>query len=327
VVEMYQQYQSESGQAIDPAVVEKVYEVTRGQPGLVSWFGELLTETYNKVKTEPIGEETWEYAWNGARRLEPNNTVMNLIAKARMEEYQGFLIKLFTNQAMPFYFHDPLHNYLYMHGIIEPEVIREENGKLADLCRFTSPFIQECLYDALGRELIEDRRNVLALHPLDDLADVFNPLVLNLPALLQRYKDYLARLKAKGINPWKSQPRRKTDIQLTESVGHFHLYAWLHQAIGHYCVVSPEFPTGNGKVDLHIRYEGRRGLIEVKSFVDMKKLNTGKLQAAAYAKKVGLNEVTMAVFIPVLDEDILAKLSTTSTHDGVLVTVVMIGWF
>ena len=40
VEELYRQYQEESGQQIEPAVVEKVYEVTRGQPGLVSWFGE-----------------------------------------------------------------------------------------------------------------------------------------------------------------------------------------------------------------------------------------------------------------------------------------------
>jgi hypothetical protein len=37
---------------------------------------------------------------------------------------------------------------------------------------------------------------------------------INLPALLTRYKDYLDRLRAKGINPWKKQPRRKKDLKL-----------------------------------------------------------------------------------------------------------------
>jgi len=326
VVEMYQQYQTESGQAIDSAVVEKVYEVTRGQPGLVSWFGELLTEKYNLDKDKAIDLHAWLRVWNAARFLEPNNTVMNLIAKARMGEYQEFLLKLFAHADIPFSFHDPLHNHLYMHGVIEPETTEESSGQFVNLCRFTSPFIQDCVYEALGKEFVGSH-SILTLNPLDRLDDVFNPPILNLPALLQRYKDYLARLKAKGINPWKSQPRRETDIQLTEAVGHFHLYAWLHQAIGRRAVVSPEFPTGNGKVDLHIRYEGKQGLIEVKSFVDTYQLDKDKLKTAAYAKQVGLNEVTMAVFIPVLDEEILAKLSTVSTHDGVLVTVVMIGWF
>ena len=30
--------------------------------------------------------------------------------------------------------------------------------------------------------------------------------------------------------------------------------------------ISPEFPTDNGKVDLHIVYEGKKGIIEDKSF-------------------------------------------------------------
>ncbi len=340
VVEMYQQYQTETGQAIDSIVVEKVYEVTRGQPGLVSWFGELLTETYNltppypflqggkKIAVlEPIEWPTWRLVWHKSRFVEPNNTIMNLIAKVKMEEYQGFLANLFTGTDIPFYFHNPLHNYLYMHGIISPETIEEENGELLEICRFTSPFIQDCIYQALGNEFVAKNPTVLALHPLDGLDDVFDSPVLNLPALLQRYKDYLARLKAKGINPWKLQPRRETDIQLTEAVGHFHLYAWLQQAIGHYCMVSPEFPTGNGKVDLHIRHENKQGLIEVKSFVDTKRLKKDKPKTADYAKQLGLSEVTMAVFIPVLDEDILAKLSGTETHNGIQVTVVMIGWF
>lgn len=58
VYDMYEQYQTESGQMVDPDVVKKVYEVTRGQPGLVSWFGMLLTETYNPGPSQPIGRRT-----------------------------------------------------------------------------------------------------------------------------------------------------------------------------------------------------------------------------------------------------------------------------
>ncbi|MCP4689719.1 MAG: hypothetical protein GY859_16820, partial [Desulfobacterales bacterium] len=164
--------------------------------------------------------------------------------------------------------HDSTHSYLFTHGVIDSDRIAEANGELKKVCRFASPFIQRCLYDALGRELIAYRSPIRALRPADDLADVFKGPNLNLPALLDRYKDYLARLKAAGINPWKDQPRRKTDFHLTEAVGHFHLYAWLQAAVGKRCVVSPEFPTGNGKVDLHLKCREMRGIIEVKSFVD-----------------------------------------------------------
>ena len=88
---------------------------------------------------------------------------------------------------------------------------------------------------------------------------------LNLPALLSRYKAYLVRMKAKGLNPFKDQPRR-TDLHYTEAVGHFHLYAWLKEALDQLCVISPEFPTGNGKGDVHVRCRDTEGIIEVKSF-------------------------------------------------------------
>lgn len=214
-----------------------------------------------------------------------------------------------------------------MHGIIEPTIEQDTGGELVATCRYTSPFIQDCLYQALRDELVAQTDAVLALHPLDELDDVFASVGLNLPALLTRYKDYLARLKAAGINPWKAQPRRETDYQLTEAVGHFHLYAWLQQTIGKGCVINPEFPTGNGRVDIHVQCDQQRGLIEVKSFVDARRFKRDKVQAAAYAQQMGLDEVTMAVFIPVLDEGILAELSVTETHDGIQMQVVMIGWF
>ncbi len=50
VTDLFEQYQAESGQRIDPEVIRAVYETTRGQPGLVGWFGELLTEKFNPYK-------------------------------------------------------------------------------------------------------------------------------------------------------------------------------------------------------------------------------------------------------------------------------------
>jgi hypothetical protein len=325
VNELYRQYQEESNQIIEAAVIEKVYQSTQGQPGLVSWFGELLTEKYNPGPTQVIDMKTWENVWLNARFVEPNNTVMNLIAKARMPEYQTFLIKLFNSNNIPFSFHSFLCNYLYLHGIIESVNIQVTNGKPGKMCRFSSPFIQDCLYYALTDDIIDDIP-ILPLHPLDNLADVFEATRLNLPTLLTRYKDYLVRLRAQGINPWKEQPRRKTDLKLTEAVGQFHLFTWLREAVGRRCVVSPEFPTGNGKVDIHLQCGKLLGIIEVKSFVDSYQIKEDQKQAAHYAKNLGIDDVTIALFIPVLEETVLEKLSSKEAINGVEVTVVAIGW-
>jgi len=218
VKELYRQYQEESSQPIEPAVVEQVYQTTKGQPGLVSWFGELLTEKYTPGADKTLDEETWKQVWLSARSKEPNNTLLNLIAKAREPAYQDFLTTLFTTSNVPFFFHQPLHNYLYLQGLIEPTLETSPSGETQDVCRFTSPFVQRCLYDALSNEIIGSETPILALEPLDELTDVFASASLNLPALLTRYKDYLVRLREKGINPWKEQPRRnevttQSDVQ------------------------------------------------------------------------------------------------------------------
>jgi len=322
VTDLYDQYQNESGQKIEPTVVEQVYQTTQGQPGLVSWFGELLTETYNPGTL--IDMETWKIVWQNARFVEPNNTVMNLIAKAREPEYQQFLIKLFGNNNIPFSCHRPVCNYLYLHGIIKPfSITFPELGKI---CRFTSPFIQDCLYYALTDEIIGSERHILPLDPLDELTDVFASTSLNLPALLTRYKDYLARLRAQNINPWIDLPRRKTDLHLIEAVGHFHLFSWLRDAVREDCIVSPEFPAGSGQVDIHLRCGTQRGIIEIKSFVKHSQIKSAQDQAADYAKHLSLDRVTVALFIPVLDETVLEKLSSQVVLNGVEVNVVAIGW-
>lgn len=326
VKELYHQYQQESGQPVEAGVVEQISHATNGQPGMVSWFGELLTEKYNPGQNQAINIQSWKQVWHKARFIEPNNTVMNLIAKAKIPEYQAFLIELFTRSNLAFSFHDPLCSYLFLHGIVTSETIMPASEELEEICRFSSPFLQDCLYHALSREIVVKITSILTLPLLDKLADVFAGSSLDLPALLTRYQDYLVRLKAQGINPWKKQPRRKTDLQLTEKVGHFHLFGWLKEAVGRRCVVSPEFPTGNGQVDIHLQCGQRRGIIEVKSFVDSYQIESDQKQAADYAKNLGLSSVTIALFIPVLEETVLETLSTTEVINGIEVSIVAIGW-
>jgi hypothetical protein len=52
-----------------------VYDVTRGQPDLVGWFGEWLTETYNPGPNTAIGWTTWEDVYRSAWVKEWNMAV------------------------------------------------------------------------------------------------------------------------------------------------------------------------------------------------------------------------------------------------------------
>jgi hypothetical protein len=215
-----------------------------------------------------------------------------------------------------------------MNGMIDESVVsdpaRPETSNV--VCRFSSPFVQLSLFSAFTRDMFGDRGPLLEIEFTDSLADVFTPEGIDAPRLLARYRGYLKRLKAKGIDPWVGQPRR-TDLQLTEAVGHFHLYAWLRNAVtGYPCSITPEFPTGNGRVDLALKMRDHTAIIEVKSLVTTAQLPRYREQAARYAKQLGLLHATLVVFAPVEDEAVLTPLMGDEEHDGVRVTTVPFGW-
>ena len=83
VRQMFGDYQSESGQEIESHVIETLYEKTSGQPGLVGWFGELLTEKYNAEPAKTIDTNLWHEVYSSACNIEHNNTVQNILIKGK----------------------------------------------------------------------------------------------------------------------------------------------------------------------------------------------------------------------------------------------------
>ncbi len=79
-------------------------------------------------------------------------------------------------------------------------------------------------------------------------------------------------------------------------------------------------------MDLHLNCGTKYAIIEVKSFKTLAKTELAQQQAAHYAKRLSLNQVTIALFVPVEDEDVLNELSGQRIIDGVKVFVSAIGW-
>ena len=83
----------------------------------------------------------------------------------------------------------------------------------------------------------------------------------------------------------------------------------------------------NGYLGPTLKYQGdhKKGLIEVKRFVNAYMLKDSIKQAAKYASKIRHDTVTVAMFAPFTDENILTQLSVSETIDNVTVNVVAIG--
>lgn len=302
VTKIYQWYERESGQKVGEAVIQRLFYETRGQPGLTCWLGELLTEGcegYQPDTNRPIDMNDFEKIFAAATYDLPNANIMNIISKARQEPYQRHVLELFrTDSKMDFSFDSPYTNFLYMHGVIDKEII----GTTQRYVRFANPFIQKRLFNYFSRELY---RNVGQLYsPQADLDRVTAAGKLDIRAMIVLYQQYLQK-----NNTWlfKEAPRR-SDMRVREAVFHFNLYAYLNEflkSIGG--IVYPEFPTGNGKVDLLIDYKGNRSVLELKSFTNLHLYREALPRAAQYARSLGLPEIHVIFFVEALDEENIKK--------------------
>jgi hypothetical protein len=296
VVYLFDWYIRESGQSIDPEVVNRIWYEFQGQPGLTCWFGELLTETYNKEGSDqPITMAYFEGVYADALDLLPNNNILNLISKAKQEPYKSLVLELFqTQKKIKFTYRDPIVNFLYMNGVVSVEqVSRGEN-----YVKFACPYVQKQLFDYFARELYSEMDGLY--DPFEDLSDTITDKSIDIRRLLQRYEQYLQANREMVL---KDAPRRKKDLRVYEAVFQFHLYFYLVSFFRGYDVqVFPEFPTGNGSIDLLIRYAGLLFGLELKSFANQQSYRKALDQAAKYGRKLGVTAIWLVLFIENVDD-------------------------
>jgi len=295
VVSLFDCYQQERKQKIEPEVVERIWTEFQGQPGLTCWFGELLTETYNQVLEQPITMALFEGVYAATLNLLPNNNILNLISKAKQEPYKSLILELFqTKDKMNFTYDDPTVNFLYMNGVISIEKVSLTEYYV----KFPCPYIQKRLFNYFARALYQKMDGLYS--PFEDLSDTITDQNINFPRLLQRYEQYLQANREMVL---KDAPRRKNDLRVFEAVFQFHLYLYLVSFFRGYEVqVVPEFPTGNGAIDFLIRYAGQLFGLELKSFANQPEYRKALKQAAKYGKQLGVTSIWLVLFVEAVDD-------------------------
>ena len=290
---VFQWYAQETGQTIAPDVIARLYDETQGHPGLTCWFGELLTETYNPQPTQPITAEAFQTIYARATKALPNNTILNIISKAKQPPYKEMVLKLFkTEQKQEFTYDDPRLNFLYLHGVIDVEE-QAENFYV----KFASPFVQKRLFNYFAHELFQEMGNLY--EPFEELEDTITNDRLALENLVKRYQQYLQRNKEWLL---RDAPRR-ADLRIYEAVYHFNFYRYLYEFLTpRKGLVYPEFPTGNGKIDLILKYRGQVYGIEIKSYTDRSGYREALIQAARYGQQLGLTEIALICFVETIAE-------------------------
>ncbi len=206
VNDMFGCYQRESGEKIEHNVIKSLFYETRGQPGIVCWFGELLTEGFEDYKPEtgrPMTSDDFEEFFAGAVNVLPNNNVLNIISKAKQTPYKDMVLNLFrTDEKIRFRYDDPDISFLYMNGVIDSEKAGREI-----YVRFSSPFVQKRLFNYFAYELFGYMGKLI--EPFEDLDDTFAEDGLNIRNLMRRFEIHL-----KKNREWllKDAPKRKDNL-------------------------------------------------------------------------------------------------------------------
>jgi len=296
--EMFMCYENETGHVIKQDVIDRIYQETCGQPGLVSWFGELVTEGYEHYqpdKAKPITMKEFDEIYVDAINILPNNTILNILSKATQSPNTEFLLELFnTKVTVPFRFDDKLTNFLYMNGVIDHSEKRENK---APTIKFSSPFVQKRLFNYFSYDYFKNIGDIVT--PFEDLSHIVTHDSIHIKNLLKRYENYL-----KCNHDWllKKAPRR-SDLKIYEAMYHFNLFVYIVNLFENYeTIVWPEFPTGNGKVDLIIKHAHKLYALEIKSYKDKPGFDKAIKQASKYAKKLKLDIIYLVVFVESIDE-------------------------
>jgi len=317
VKHIFNWYEKESKQTIDPDVIDRIYYEFRGQPGLTCWFGELLTEEYNNDHSQPITKNQFDYVYSDAINVLPNNNILNLISKVKQLPYQHFVLKLFqTNEKIHFKYDNDQINYLYMNGVIDIE-----KDALKTFIRFSSPFVQKRLFSHFSEKLFDEPGQLI--EPFTQIDHILTKDRLNIKNLMRLYESYLHKNKKWLL---KDAPRRK-DLRIFEAVYHFSLYMYLFRFLEtKKCQVWPEFPTGNGKIDLMIQYANKLYGIELKSYTDESAYHDAIEKSANYAVQLGIQEIALVFFVDVIDDSIRKKyeIEHITPDTGIKVEIVFI---
>ena len=295
---MFRWHERESEQTIDQEVIEKLYYETKGQPGLTSWFGELLTEgcyLFKVEKDKHIDIKFFEGVYETGISALPNNNILNIISKAKQEPYRDIVLNMFkTDEKLPFKYDNYEHNFLYMNGVIDIE--NADNSKRH--MKFPCPFVQKRLFNYFANEITGYVGKLY--EPFEDLDDAIDESGLKVRNIMKRYRTYLIKNR-----DWllKNAPRR-SDLKIYEAVFHFNLYMYLSSFMrSFHGEVYPEFPTGNGKIDLIVKYQGKTYGIELKSYKNRNEYKIALKKAAHYGKQLNLDEISLIFFVEAIDEE------------------------
>ena len=270
VQELLGQYTDEIGQPFAPGISESIHKQTCGQPVLVNRFAQILTEEMDIPKSERITMEHFSEAHVQLLR-ERHTNIDHLITNIRRDRrFEALLMKIASyDEGVDFNLDSDIISELATYGVI---------AEGADgMCEIINPIYQYRIMRAFKPIVNGLEREYL---PEDTRAGFQDYLTseghIQMKALLDNFRDFIARTGFKILQVPETPQ---------EYVGQHLLFAYLEQfvqSVGG--TMYLEVQTGRGRMDILIRHNHRKYIVETKIWGGDVRYQTGKAQLAAYLK-------------------------------------------
>ncbi len=276
------QYTEEVGQAFMPAVIESIHKQTAGHPVLVNRFAQILTETLDIPKHQPITTAHFTEAHTQLLR-ERNTNIDHLTTNIRRDpRFESVLMYILTrDEGVDFNLDDDIISELATYGVIKVGT----DG----MCEILNPIY---LYRIL-RTFKPTVNGLEDTYLPDNTNNGFDDYLtstgrINMRLLLNNFRDFILRAGFR-ILQIPDTPQ--------ESVGQYLLMAYLdvfvRQIEG---MMHIEVQTGRGRMDLILTHNQRKYIVETKIWRGIHYYQSGKRQLAKYLRLEGVTEGFYVVF-------------------------------
>jgi hypothetical protein len=277
VTTLISQYVAESEQVFEDNVITAIYENTQGQPGLVCALCSYIVEKLATDRCQPVTMEDYYKTQHHFLTERFDKNIINIVQKAR--EKRNFMLRLlFDEEPLPFSIHDPNMAFLYANGVID-----KKHGN-TDI---RVPLYKKVLITAF-RPSINGETQYYINSPHETVKKYLTSNnKLNINALLEEFRAYIRR---RGFRAFDTE-------HLKEAAWHYSLDGFINffiQRLGGQTYVK--VPSGRGRTDILIRYQGDSDIIETKVYSDNTYFKRGKGQLAEYLKSEDISKGFYVVF-------------------------------
>ncbi|MDI6793950.1 MAG: AAA-like domain-containing protein [bacterium] len=275
--ELINQYIEETGQEFKEETIEKIYFETGGHPFLVNRLCAILVEDVVRDKTKPLPHKDLQSALDTL--LKEHNTNFDSLKNNARKYEEAVKDILFTSKDIEYRPHSEANEKLIMYGII-----KEDNGQ----CEISNPVYKKVLLQYFSPERIESEY----LFPNGITPSRFiEGEKINLKSLLIHFKEFVERIGGRLFNIVSSRHK--------ESGGQYLLMSYLDlfiRTLDGYSTI--ETPSGRGRIDVLLHYQGKRYVIELKIWRGKEYFKKGQRQLIDYLRSESLKEGYMVLFDP-----------------------------